>query len=148
MFNIVIINPNIFKRNNVMGIQATEVTHGIRISVETRFQSEHSVAEHRHFLFLYRIMIENRSDFTVQLLARHWDIFDSSSEHSEVDGEGVVGEQPVLEPGEVFEYESACSLTTDIGRMRGTYLMERKVDKARFHVNIPEFELSVPQRLN
>ena len=131
-----------------MGIQATKVTHGIRISVETRFQSEHSVAEHRHFLFTYRISIENNSDFTVKLISRHWDIFDSSSEYSEVDGEGVIGEQPVLEPKEVFEYESACSLTTDIGMMKGTYLMERQIDKARFYVNIPEFELIVPQRLN
>jgi ApaG protein len=131
-----------------MGTHATHVTHGIRISVETRYQDEHSVAEQRHYLFSYRISIENRSEYTVKLLARHWDIFDSSSEHSQVDGEGVVGEQPVLEPGEVFEYESACSLTTDIGKMSGTYLMERKIDKARFKVTIPEFELVVPQRLN
>jgi ApaG protein len=131
-----------------MGTQSTQVTHGIKISVETKFQSEHSVAEHRHFLFSYCITIENNSDYTVQLLSRHWDIYDSSSEHSEVDGEGVVGEQPVLEPGELFEYESACSLTTDMGKMKGTYLMERKVDKARFYVTIPEFELIVPQRLN
>lgn len=131
-----------------MGTQATHVTHGIKISVETKFQSEHSVAEHRHFLFSYCITIENKSEYTVQLISRHWDIYDSSSEHSEVDGEGVVGEQPVLEPGELFEYESACSLTTDMGKMSGTYLMERKVDKARFHVTIPEFELIVPQRLN
>ena len=82
------------------------------------------------------------------MIARHWDIYDSSSEHSEVDGEGVVGEQPVLEPGEIFEYESACSLTTDIGKMSGRYLMERKVDKSRFYVAIPEFELIVPLRLN
>jgi ApaG protein len=131
-----------------MGTQATQVTHGIRISVETRFQNEHSVAEHRHFLFTYRITIENKSDFTVQLISRHWVIFDSSSEYSEVDGEGVVGEQPVLEPGEIFEYESACSLTTDMGKMKGTYLMERKIDKARFKVQIPEFELIVTHRLN
>ncbi len=131
-----------------MGTQATQVTHGIKISVETKFQSEHSDAEHRHFLFSYRISIENKSDYTVQLLSRHWDIFDSNSEHSEVDGEGVVGEQPVLEPGEIFEYESACGLTTDIGKMRGSYLMERKIDKSQFYVTIPEFELIVPQRLN
>ncbi len=131
-----------------MGNQSTQVTHGIKISVETKFQSEHSVAEHRHFLFSYQITIENKSEYTVQLISRHWDIYDSSSEHSEVDGEGVVGEQPVLEPGEVFEYESACSLTTDMGRMSGKYLMERKIDKARFYVTIPEFELIVPQRLN
>lgn len=132
----------------MMGTHATQVTHGIQISVETKFQNEHSVAEHRHYLFSYRISIENKSEYTVQLLTRHWDIYDSSSDHSEVDGEGVVGEQPVLEPGEVFEYESACSITTDIGKMSGTYLMERKIDKARFKVTIPEFELIVPQRLN
>ncbi len=131
-----------------MGIQATQVTHGIQISVETKFQSEHSVVEHHHYLFSYRITIENKSEYTVQLISRHWNIFDSSSEHSEVDGEGVVGEQPILEPGEFFEYESACSLTSDIGKMSGTYLMERKIDKARFKVIIPEFELVVPQRLN
>lgn len=131
-----------------MGTHATQVTHGIKISVETKFQSEHSVSEHRHFLFSYRITIENKSDYTVQLISRHWDIFDSSSEHSEVVGEGVVGEQPVLEPGELFEYESACSISTDIGRMSGSYLMERKIDKAHFKVAIPEFELIVPQRLN
>ncbi|MBA3704556.1 MAG: Co2+/Mg2+ efflux protein ApaG [Bacteroidetes bacterium] len=112
-----------------MGTQATQVTHGIKISVETKFQSEHSVAEQRHFLFSYRITIENKSDYTVQLISRHWDIFDSNSEHSEVDGEGVVGEQPILEPSETFEYESACGLTTDIGKMRGSYLMERKIIK-------------------
>ncbi len=131
-----------------MGTPTNKVTQGIKISVETQFQREHSVAEHRHFLFSYQITIENNSDYTVQLIARHWDIYDSSSEHSEVDGEGVVGEQPVLEPGEIFEYESACSLTTDIGKMSGRYLMERKVDKALFYVAIPEFELIVPLRLN
>ncbi len=131
-----------------MGIQATQVTHGIKITVETKFQSEHSVADQGHFLFSYFITIENNSDYTVQLISRHWDIFDSGAEHSEVDGEGVVGEKPVLEPGERFEYESACSLTSDIGKMKGTYLMERKIDKARFFVNIPEFELIVPVRLN
>ncbi|MBL7884520.1 MAG: Co2+/Mg2+ efflux protein ApaG [Bacteroidia bacterium] len=131
-----------------MGTYATEITHGIKISVEAKFQPDHSVIEQRHFLFSYRITIENASEYTVQLLSRHWDIFDSSGDYDIVEGEGVVGEQPVLEPGESFEYESACSLTTDMGKMKGTYLMERKVDKAKFHVNIPEFELIIPQRLN
>lgn len=131
-----------------MGAQATQITHGIKISVETKFRNEHSIAEQRHYLFSYTIVIENNSEYTVQLISRHWDIFDSSGDYSQVDGEGVVGEQPVLQPGEIFEYESACSLTTDIGKMRGTYLMERKIDGARFYVNIPEFELVIPQRLN
>jgi len=131
-----------------MGAQTTKVTHGIKISVETKFQSEHSVSEHRHFLFSYHITIENNSEHTVQLLTRHWDIFDSGTEYSEVDGEGVIGEKPVLEPGESFDYESACSLTTDVGKMSGSYLMERKTDKLQFRVTIPEFELIVPYRLN
>ncbi len=131
-----------------MGTHAVQVTQGIKISVETKFSEENSDASKSHFLFLYQITIENKSDYTVQLIARHWDIFDSNNNHSEVDGEGVVGKQPVLEPGEIFEYESACGLTTDIGKMKGTYLMERKVDKTPFFVTIPEFELMVPQRLN
>lgn len=131
-----------------MGMQATQVTHGIKISVETKFQSEHSDPENRTFLFVYHISIENNSEYAVKLISRHWEIFDSSGEYTNVDGDGVVGEYPVLEPGEYFEYESACDLTTDIGKMTGKYLMERQIDKARFYVNIPEFELVVPNRLN
>lgn len=131
-----------------MGTQATQVTHGIKISVETNFHNQHSVAENNHFLFSYHITIENKSDNIIQLISRHWDIFDSSNEHREVDGSGVVGEQPVLAPGEIFEYESACSLTTEIGKMSGTYLIERKIDKTRFEVIIPKFELIAPHRLN
>jgi ApaG protein len=131
-----------------MGMQTTQVTHGIQISVETKFHTDHSDPDNRNFLFLYHITIENKSDYTVKLISRHWDIFDSSSEYRQVDGDGVVGEQPVLEPGESFDYESACDLSTDIGRMKGKYLMERKIDNARFYVTIPEFELIVPERLN
>ena len=149
MFNIAtFLDSFMSSEKNIMGTQATQVTHGIKISVETKFHTGHSVVENNHFLFLYHITIENKSEYTVQLISRHWDIFDSNSEHTRVDGEGVVGEQPVLEPGEVFEYESACNLTTDIGKMSGTYLTERKIDKVRFNVTIPEFELIVPQRLN
>lgn len=131
-----------------MGTYATLVTHGIQISVETKFNTEHSDAENNSYLFAYHIAIENKSDYAVKLISRHWDIFDSSSEHTIVDGEGVVGEQPTLEPGEVFEYDSACDLSTDIGKMKGHYVFERKIDKARFYVVIPEFELIIPQRLN
>ncbi|MEI6487630.1 MAG: Co2+/Mg2+ efflux protein ApaG [Bacteroidota bacterium] len=131
-----------------MGTQASKITHGIHISVDTKYQIEHSVIEHRHYLFSYRICIENKSEYTVQLLTRHWEIFDSSGENSVVDGPGVVGEQPILEPGEIFEYESACSLNSDMGKMKGTYLMERQIDKTHFVVTIPEFELIIPQRLN
>jgi ApaG protein len=131
-----------------MGTQATIVTHGIKISVETKFQNEHSNSEHRHFLFSYKITIENTSEFTVKLIDRHWDIFDSGAEHMEIDGKGVVGKQPVLAQGDFFEYESACSITNDVGKMSGFYLMERTLDKLRFKTAIPEFELITPARLN
>ncbi len=126
----------------------TKVTHGIKISVDTKFQEGHSYPSQRYFLFLYKITIENTSDYTVQLLRRHWDIFDSSGEYRAVDGEGVVGKQPVLEPGQSFTYESACNLATDIGRMSGYYVFQRQVDNSSHKVTIPEFNLVVPERLN
>lgn len=126
----------------------TQVTQGIKISVSTHFQESYSKPDNRYFLFSYKISIENTSEYAVKLLRRQWQIFDSSGDKREVEGEGVVGQQPILEPGETYEYESACNLTTDMGKMRGSYLMERKADKVRFIVNIPEFQLIAPQRLN
>ena len=93
-------------------------------------------------------MIENKSEYTVQLLKRKWNIFDSNGEHRVVEGDGVVGQQPVLAPNEIYEYESACNLNTDMGKMRGIYQMMRIVDKENFYVEIPEFKLIAPQRLN
>lgn len=126
----------------------TQITHNIKISVRTRFQEEHSSPNQRHYLFSYHIIIENNSEYTIQLLRRHWHIFDSSGEYREVEGEGVVGEQPILASGEVYQYESACNLSTEIGKMYGTYLMERKIDGTQFNVDIPEFELIVPSKMN
>ena len=131
-----------------MGSPTSKITKGIRISVKTKFLNEQSSYENSYFLFSYKITIENRSEYVVQLLSRHWDIFDSNFEHREVDGEGVVGEQPILAPHEIFEYESACSLTTDMGKMKGFYTLERLVDKTKIKVVIPEFELITPYRLN
>jgi ApaG protein len=126
----------------------TQVTQGIKISVRTEYKSEYSNPLKNHYFFSYRICIENMGDYPVQLLKRHWYIFDSSGEHSEVEGEGVVGVQPMIAPGELFEYESACSLKTDIGKMQGTYLMDR-VDKSQnFYVHIPEFKLVAPFKMN
>jgi len=126
----------------------TQITKGVKITVRTQFQSGHSRPEMRHFLFTYRIMIENRSEYTVQLLRRRWNIFDSNGEHRVVEGDGVVGQQPVLTPNEIYEYESACNLVTDIGKMKGIYQMIRIIDKEKFYVEIPEFKLIAPQRLN
>jgi ApaG protein len=127
---------------------ATEVTAGIKVSVETFYQPSHSNAMQSLFVFAYRITIENASDHSVQLKRRHWFINDSNGTKSEVEGEGVVGNQPVLTPGETYTYVSGCNLTTEIGRMRGTYLMERVADKKTFSVNIPKFDMVAPAKLN
>lgn len=125
-----------------------EVTHGIRVSVITKYMDGHSNPDMHYFLFSYKIKIENNSEFAVQLLRRHWYIFDSTNGQREVEGEGVIGLQPTILSGESFKYESACDLTTDIGSMHGTYLMQRKIDGKQFEIKIPRFELIVPRRLN
>ena len=124
------------------------ITEGIKISVETEYRSDYSDPLNSNYLFSYRISIENQSDCTVQLLKRQWDIFDSGEGYREVKGEGVVGQQPILAPGEVHVYESACPLKSEVGKMSGTYLMERKDTLEQFLVTIPSFELIAPLRLN
>jgi ApaG protein len=123
-------------------------THNIEISVEARYWSESSVPKDNHYFFIYFITIENKSDFTVQLTKRHWDIFDSVGDYRVVDGEGVVGETPVLEPGKKFEYNSGCNLTSEMGCMKGYYTFLNMMDNREFRVEIPKFELIVPARLN
>jgi ApaG protein len=129
-------------------IMITQVTHGIRVTVETNFQELYSDPAKLYYLFTYKIKIENTGDYDVQLLRRSWNIFDSISERRAVDGAGVVGQQPVLRPGEVYEYESACNLKSEFGKMSGAYSFERLVDGASFNVQIPEFRMTVPYRLN
>jgi len=126
----------------------TEITDGVKVSVVTEYQPEYSSPVQSHYVFTYKIRIENSSEFTVQLLRRHWYIHDADGSLREVEGEGVVGQQPVLEPGEIHEYVSGCNLKTGIGKMRGTYLMERVVDGRQFDVKVPEFTMIVPFRLN
>ncbi|MEQ8302128.1 MAG: Co2+/Mg2+ efflux protein ApaG [Cyclobacteriaceae bacterium] len=126
----------------------TEITQGIKVSVETEYQPSYSSPSQYHYVFTYRITIENQSDFTIQLLRRHWQIFDAGFSAREVDGEGVVGQQPVLEPNQMHEYVSGCNLKSGIGKMMGSYLMERVVDGTRFEVNVPEFNMITPLRLN
>ena len=126
----------------------TEITEGVKVSVETIYQPEYSNPANEHFMFAYKVNIENLTEYSVQLLNRHWQIFDSNGAHREVDGEGVVGQQPVIEPGDNHEYVSGCNLKTDIGSMKGHYEMKRIVDEERFPVNIPEFYLIAPYKLN
>jgi len=126
----------------------TQITEGVKVSVETVYQSEYSNPAQEHFMFAYKITIENLSDYTIQLMRRNWHIFDSNGTLREVEGEGVVGEQPAIEPGESHEYVSGCNLKTDMGSMKGSYLMRRLMDNQTIRVNIPEFQLVAPYRLN
>jgi ApaG protein len=87
-------------------------------------------------------------EYAVQLRRRHWIIYDSNGTVREVEGEGVVGEQPIIEPGEFHEYVSGCNLKTDMGSMRGSYEMCRLLDNQPLLVNIPEFQLIATHRLN
>ncbi|WP_299824625.1 Co2+/Mg2+ efflux protein ApaG [uncultured Pontibacter sp.] len=126
----------------------TKTTEGVKVTVTTNYLPDYSSPVQQHYVFAYKISIENNSEFTVKLLRRHWYIHDATGVVREVEGEGVVGQQPVLEPGESHEYVSGCNLKTGMGKMRGTYLMERMVDGKKFDVTIPEFTLIVPYKLN
>ena len=125
-----------------------QITQGVKVSVETEYQPSYSSPSQYHYVFTYRITIENQSDFTIQLMRRQWFIHDAGFQPREVEGEGVVGQQPVLEPGQSHQYVSGCNLKSGIGKMVGTYLMERIVDGTTFRVNIPEFIMVAPLRLN
>lgn len=126
----------------------TAITEGIKVSVETNYQPEYSSPAQNHFVFTYKITIENNGDYTIKLQRRHWHIHDSNNEVREVEGEGVVGQQPILEPGERHQYVSGCNLRSGFGKMYGTYLMEKIVDGKAFEVTIPEFSMIVPFLLN
>ncbi len=126
----------------------TLITNGIAISVETFYQQAQSDVRSHQYVYAYRVTIENKSNTTVQLLRRHWFICDSLGEKREVEGEGVIGIQPVLKPGETYQYVSGCNLKTEMGRMHGTYLMENQHNKETFKVNIPSFDMIVPFKNN
>lgn len=126
----------------------SKISEGVEISVEIFYQSDYSNPLNQEFMFAYRITLENHNNFTVKLLRRHWFIFDSNGEHREVEGEGVIGIQPVLKPGETYQYVSGCNLKTEMGRMHGNYLMENQHNKETFKVNIPSFDMIVPFKNN
>ena len=127
---------------------ASTISEGIEVNVETFYQPDYSNPVSGEFMFAYSITIENQNNFPVKLQRRHWYIFDSNGEHREVEGEGVVGVQPVLNTGEKYQYVSGCNLRTEMGRMYGTYLMENIHNKKTFRVNIPVFQMVVPFKNN
>lgn len=126
----------------------SKISEGVEISVEIFYQSDYSKPLNQEFMFAYRVTIENHNNFSVKLLRRHWFIFDSNGEKREVEGEGVIGVQPVLQPSENYQYVSGCNLKTEMGKMHGTYLMENQNNKETFYVNIPSFEMIVPCKYN
>jgi ApaG protein len=126
---------------------STALTRGIRISVEPQFDPTRSQPSESRWFFLYTVTITNEGDQTVQLRSRHWVITDGEGRIEEVQGEGVVGEQPVLEPGGTFEYTSGCPLKTDHGTMHGTYQMITK-DGERFDAKITTFTLMATQTIH
>jgi ApaG protein len=119
------------------------VTRGIRVTVKPQYLADRSSAEDGRFFWAYTIEIANLGTVTVQLRSRHWKITDGQGNLQEVKGPGVVGEQPVLKPGERFEYTSGVPLTTPTGMMQGTYQMVADGGE-NFDVEIPAFSLDSP----
>jgi ApaG protein len=122
-------------------------TKGIRVQVEARYLAEQSSPRDNHYLFAYRIRILNQGAETAQLVSRRWIITDADGHVEHVQGPGVVGEQPVLEPGSSFEYTSFCPLRTSVGTMQGTYQMVTSNGDG-FDAVIGPFTLATPHALN
>ena len=121
--------------------------NNIRVDVETRYIEDQSNPEQNYYVFAYTITIRNKGQQSAQLLTRHWVITDSNQKVQEVRGDGVVGEQPLLEPGEQFVYTSGTMLETAVGTMKGSYQMLAD-DGSQFDATVDEFVLSTPRVLH
>ena len=119
----------------------------ITVSPKVTFLAEQSDPDKAHFVFAYTITVTNTGSVTAQLVSRHWIITDADQRVQEVKGQGVVGKQPVLKPGESFEYTSGTSIATPVGTMRGCYQMLAE-DGLAFDVPIASFTLSIPRTLH
>ncbi len=123
------------------------ITNGVRVQVSTRFLEERSNPHSNKFIFAYTVTITNTESVPVQLISRKWIIKDADGDIETVEGPGVVGEKPVLQPGQSFEYTSFCPLETPFGTMEGHYNMV-SADGSRFQAKIPPFGLATPGALN
>ena len=121
----------------------SKITNKISITVTPYYLEDQSEPDDNHYVWAYQITINNLGEEIVQLKKRHWKIMDSNGKKQEVDGQGVVGEQPILKPGEKFEYTSGAPLSTPSGFMEGHYEMETK-NGLKFDANIPLFSLDSP----
>lgn len=127
----------------------------IHVNVVSTYLPSHSLPEHDQYTFAYTVTISNEADHAVQLISRHWIITDADEAVQEVRGDGVIGEQPVIEPGGEFRYTSGATLETPVGFMQGTYFMVVREpididphDLPTFEVPIPAFSLHTPTALN
>lgn len=128
--------------------QVSTRTEDVMVSVQTAYLPAQSNPMGDHYMFAYRIRITNESAHTVQLLRREWRITDAYGGKRRIEGDGVVGQQPVLAPGESHEYLSGCDFKSPIGQMRGYYYMVRKGDGSEFKVRIPTFTMATTSTLN
>src|SRR6188508_2812358 len=142
------------KREGAMGSRDATITempdakkYSVAVTAHSTYLPDQSDEEEDRYVFAYTIRITNNGNIPAQLVSRHWIITDADNQVQEVRGMGVVGEQPVLKPGDTFEYSSGSSIPTAVGTMRGTYQLVAE-DGTRFEAPIPEFTLSVPRVLH
>lgn len=126
----------------------SQITKGIKISVLTSFEGTYFKNHKIHFAFSYEITIENQGKDSVQLISRHWEIFDSLNNKEVVDGEGVIGKKPVIKSGDSHTYNSGCLLASPFGSMRGEFSMVNFTSTKTFRVIVPSFRLNAPFALN
>ncbi len=126
----------------------TLITSGVKVTVTTQFRQDFSSLSKGIFFFNYRVDIFNKNEYEIQLKTRIWYIFDSLNEASLVHGNGVIGMNPIIKPGEKYSYTSACDLRSEIGFMKGHYTFENKSNNVLFSVEIPKFNLEFPGKLN
>lgn len=124
------------------------ITNKIAVRAEATYETAHSVPSEGKFVHSYKIVIENRGDEAVQLLRRHWYIVNGLAEVRQVEGPGVIGEQPVIPPGNIYAYNSWSPMNTEIGKMYGVFTMQRVIDKSVFEAEIPVFALNANYILN
>ncbi len=125
----------------------TDPRHDIRVSVQSYYISEQSNPDDNHYVFAYTVNIHNNGSVPAKLLSRHWIITDSDGKTQEVTGEGVIGEQPHIQPGDSFEYTSGTHMETPVGSMHGSYQMMAD-DGVNFDAEIPAFTLALPSALH
>lgn len=125
-----------------------QITRGIKISVETKFEGSFLKENLPHHAFMYFITIENQSKNVVQLLSRHWKIQEALNRPQYVNGVGVVGKKPILRPGESYTYQSGSLIMSPVGSMSGTFIMINFSNAKKFNVEVPYFKLNVPYILN